>query len=195
MRNRLKEIREIRKLSQDELAERMNTTRQQISRLERGDRRLSDVWIERATRALETSAGELFGERAPQGAIPVVGRVGAGAEVFAIDDHQQGGGFDEIPPPPFDDGAFVAVEVVGDSMWPAYRPGDRILYQRDGADDWRRHVGRECVVRTKDGRSFVKILKRVTATTATLSSHNAPDIEHARVEWVAPVQWVLRAGT
>jgi hypothetical protein len=48
-------------------------------------------------------------------------------------------------------------------------------------------------VKLTDGRTFVKVLKRATKTTATLGSHNAPDIENVRVEWAAPVLWVKRS--
>jgi phage repressor protein C with HTH and peptisase S24 domain len=85
----------------------------------------------------------------------------------------------------------LAAIVVGDSMLPAYRPGDVIIYRRDDGE-WQRYVGQEVVVQLHDGRCLVKMLKRATKTTANLGSHNAPDIEAVRVDWAAPVLWVKR---
>ena len=44
--------------AEDETALRMGTTRNQYVKLERGERRLSDVWIDRAAKAFEVDAGE-----------------------------------------------------------------------------------------------------------------------------------------
>lgn len=155
---------------------------------------MGDDTYEELAAAAGVSAAVLRGEVALARSIPVVGRVGAGAEVFAIDDHEKGGGEDDIEVPPgFDDMPAVAVRVEGESMYPAYKPGDLLVFQRDGMDDWHRYLGQDVVVKLTDGRTFVKVLKRATKTTATLGSHNAPDIENVRVEWAAPILWVKRA--
>ena len=51
-----------RKISQKELAEKVNTTPQQISLLENGDRKLAPEWIDRLSKALGCTKGELLGE-------------------------------------------------------------------------------------------------------------------------------------
>ena len=61
MENRLRATRAIRHLTQRQLADRAGTTLQQISRLERGDRRLTLDWVRRLARALECSEMELIG--------------------------------------------------------------------------------------------------------------------------------------
>ncbi len=58
--NRIKELRKQRSWSQQQLAELMNTTNQQVGNLERGDRRLSDPWIKKLAKAFECTPGELF---------------------------------------------------------------------------------------------------------------------------------------
>lgn len=155
---------------------------------------MGDDTYEELAAAAGVPAAVLRGELPLTRTIPVVGRVGAGAEIFPIDDHEKGAGEDDVEMPPgFDGRPAVAVRVEGDSMYPAYKEGDMLVYQRDGMDDWHRYLGQDVVVKLTDGRTFVKVLKRATKTTATLGSHNAPDIENARVEWAAPVLWVRRS--
>ncbi|TDR90328.1 XRE family transcriptional regulator [Enterovirga rhinocerotis] len=63
MANNLKRLRNWRGLSQEALAERMGTSRNQITKLEAGTRRLSDVWIDRAAPALDVDPGMLVSEK------------------------------------------------------------------------------------------------------------------------------------
>lgn len=62
----LYKIRKEKGLSQPELAERIGTTTQQISKLENGDRKLAPEWIDRLSKALQCSKAELLGEEAPE---------------------------------------------------------------------------------------------------------------------------------
>lgn len=67
--------------------------------------------------------------------IPIVGYVGAGAEVFSIDDHAKGGGLDEIKSPWSELGPdAVAVRVRGNSMAPALHDKDIIIYDEKHTD-------------------------------------------------------------
>ena len=52
MRNQIKRLREARALTQEELASRVGTSFQQISRLESGQRKLSQEWMDRISAAL-----------------------------------------------------------------------------------------------------------------------------------------------
>lgn len=127
--------------------------------------------------------------------LPVVGYVGAGAEVFAIDDAYKGGGIDEIDAPPNASANAVAVRVRGESMLPVYRDGDSIIYdeQRSGADI-SQYIGMECVVRLADGRTFIKTVARGSDEEVwTLWSYNAPPMIDMIVEWAARVRWIERS--
>ncbi|SDX97937.1 LexA family transcriptional regulator [Roseicitreum antarcticum] len=119
--------------------------------------------------------------------VSLVGYVGAGAEVFAIDD---GGALDELEPPPGIGPDAVAVGVRGDSMFPRYMDGDILIYDRhifiDQAD------GQECVVGLMDGRKFVKIVRAEPDGTVTLESWNAPPMRRMEFEFLAPILWVKR---
>lgn len=59
---RIKELRERRGLTQEQLAELIGTTKQQLGRLEKGTRPLSNEWIEKIAGTLEVRPGELFND-------------------------------------------------------------------------------------------------------------------------------------
>ncbi len=123
--------------------------------------------------------------------IPVVGYVGAGEAIFALDDHSQGAGMDETEPPPDEDGGF-AVRVRGNSMAPRFKEGELIGYSRERGLNPDRCYGTECVVQTADGRKLVKLLERGSRPGVfTLVSINASvPIEHdVELDWIAPVIW------
>lgn len=138
--------------------------------------------------ALGVTPQELF---ATDVQVPIVGYVGAGAEIFSIDDHAKGAAMDYISAP--DQGAApstVALIVRGDSMLPVYKAGDVIGYdeQLSGAD-LVQLVGKRCVVRLIDGRTYVKKLQ-ITGGRYWLVSHNAEPIVDPSIEWAAKVLWV-----
>ena len=94
--------------------------------------------------------------------------------------------------PPGADLEVVAVRVKGDSMYPAYRDND-ILYYSAHAPDEAGFLNKECVVALLDGRKFVKVVERGSASgTYNLASHNAPTILDQQIECAAPVEWVKR---
>ncbi len=124
--------------------------------------------------------------------IPVVGYVGAGETIFAMDDHSPGAGMDETEPPPDEGEGGFAVKVRGSSMAPRFKDGELIGYSREKGLNPERCYGTECVVQTVDGRKLVKLLERGSrAGVFTLVSINAAvPIEHdVELEWIAPVVW------
>ena len=142
MKNRIKELRVERSWSQEHLANLIGTTNQQIGNLERGDRRLSDVWMEKLCRAFEIDPGDLFispsgigfeeGETdyKPQNSIWGVGDVNAGAFREALEWPES----DWIPVPYIsDDDRWPNAErrallVRGDSMNERYDPETWIVF-------------------------------------------------------------------
>lgn len=115
--------------------------------------------------------------------VNVLGYVGAGAEVIPVDDHQMGAGLETVDVDfPVKPGT-VAVIVRGDSMLPIFENGDLIGYMEDSADPMTL-IGKMCVVKLADGRTFVKRLKRGSEDGLfTLVSANASDIEDVQIEW------------
>lgn len=60
MENRIKPIRESRRLSQTQLGEMVGTGRSTIAKLEAGERKLTQEWMERLSRALSCSMTDLL---------------------------------------------------------------------------------------------------------------------------------------
>jgi len=152
MENRLKKIRQSRKLSQEKLAQMIGTTNQQIGKLERGDRRLSDRWIYPLAEALGVAPSDLL-ENPEPAKVTLVGTVAAGKWQSA----------DDVPPPvnmtgvPLSKHLNLSIprygyRVVGESMNELYpdgsiviaidniqanhdpQPGDRVIVRRRRLD-------------------------------------------------------------
>lgn len=60
MANRIKELREARGLTLEQVAEGADTTFQQVQRLEKGERRLTDKWMARLAKPLGCAPAELL---------------------------------------------------------------------------------------------------------------------------------------
>jgi transcriptional regulator with XRE-family HTH domain len=58
--NRIQLLRKMRGLTIEQLAEKASCSPQQISKLERGERRLSDVWLKRLALALNIAPWEII---------------------------------------------------------------------------------------------------------------------------------------
>lgn len=79
MGNRIKELREGRKWSKEELARRAGTSGQQIGKLERSQRTLRPTWMERLGKAFGVRADELLELDYPVRRVKISGVVQAGA--------------------------------------------------------------------------------------------------------------------
>jgi phage repressor protein C with HTH and peptisase S24 domain len=126
--------------------------------------------------------------------VPITGYVGAGAVVEPDFEQVPEDGLDHIDLPfPVDEG-IVAFKVRGESMRPSYRDGDAILVWREQRMATEAYIGEEVVVRTQDGRRF---LKEVHGTgrrgVYNLYSHNDRIIENVRLEWVGEIYLIVRA--
>jgi len=120
--------------------------------------------------------------------VRVSGRVGAGAQVHPVEDSV----IDHIEVP-FDLGADAeAVEVMGDSMWPAIQDGEVLIYERVRHDPTPL-VGRKVVAKLSDGRMFVKLLGGKNKDGLwTLLSFNGPPMEDVDLEWAAEIRIIMR---
>lgn len=124
--------------------------------------------------------------------VPVVGYVGAGAEIIPVDDHAPGAGLEYVDAC-VGSGSAVAVRVRGESMVPALYPGDVVIYEQQARGDLAHLAGRECVVKLADGRAFIKVLRRTAAGAWYLHSTNAEPLVDVTIEWAAPVKAIIRA--
>lgn len=127
--------------------------------------------------------------------IAVPGKVGAGAQVYPIDDHAKGEGlYSVLCPPQLSPHGIVGVEVEGDSMAPIYEPGDVLFYSRDTMGVPTEALGRICVCEDNQGRSWVKQVKlgQEEGHFSLLSINPSGTNTHgATLRWAAPVRFHL----
>ena len=187
MANNLKKLRERAGLSQPALAELMGTTKNQLIKLEKGDRRLTLDWIGRAADALGISAADIVAG-APN-VVPLVGYVGAGAEAhfYATADDPN----ETVPAPDNWTPEMVAVEIRGESLGELFDHW-LVFYDRVKTPVTADLIGRLCVVGLPDGRVLVKKIKasRATGVYHLLSNTEAPILD-VEIDWAAKVKTMV----
>lgn len=193
---RIRWARKRKGLTQDDVAAHFSLTRNAVSIWESDKSVPAKDRIAQLAKLFSVNVEWLWSGRGSphQAEIKIVGYVGAGGAITPIDDHAKGAGLDEVVVPFSEFHNLVAVIVRGDSMYPAYHDGDRLLYTLEAGTEPGQWLNRECVVKLTNGIMYVKIVKRGHNGLWTLKSHNAPDIEDADLEWAAPVRWVQRAN-
>jgi phage repressor protein C with HTH and peptisase S24 domain len=149
----------------------------------------------RLTKLLGTTVAEFTNEPvAPAFTVPLMGFVGAGAEVEPDFEQVPADGLDQIAVPFPLPAEMIALEVRGDSMLPQYRDGTIIIAYREQRRAVESFYGEEACVRTSDGRRFIKTIMRGEGNTVNLISWNASPIEGARLEWIGEIFSVFPAS-
>jgi len=126
MDNRIKELREANNLSQDDLGEKAGTTGQQIGRLEKGKRKLTQEWMSRLAPHLKVTPDELLPLSYRQRRIKISGVVQAGPFVAPGDEPEfnPDEGYITVPlPEQYRDYPLYALRVNGPSMNRLYADG------------------------------------------------------------------------
>jgi phage repressor protein C with HTH and peptisase S24 domain len=124
--------------------------------------------------------------------VPLLGFAQAG-DLGNFDDagFPVGEGWDQLEMPGATDAAY-ALEIMGDSMLPVYREGDRILVERLQGEEPRR--GDRVVVKTVEGEVMAKELARITVGRIELKSlnpeHPGRVMQRKDVAWIARILWV-----
>ncbi len=183
MGNRLKELRNSLGWTLERAATEMSVSRSQYIKLERGERRLTADYIERAAKAFGATAGEILSEASE---VPLVGYVGAGAQAhfYANGD----GDYEMVPAPEGATADTVAAEIRGDSLGPLF---DRwlVYYDEVRSPVTPDLIGRLCVVGLPDERVLVKKITRArTPGLFHLLSNTEEPILDAEVMWAARVK-------
>jgi phage repressor protein C with HTH and peptisase S24 domain len=142
---------------------------------------------------LATGIGPRLALESAQPTVPVVGYVGAGAEVFFVDDLAKGQRIDDAPPFPGQDGHVNAVRVRGDSMLPQLENGWTLYYSVDqSAGVMEDAINRLSVVQVHEGPVLVKKLERGRKKNLwRLVSHNASPRDDVRLDWAARVRAIV----
>lgn len=126
--------------------------------------------------------------------VPVMGYIGAGAEIMPEFEQVPPEGLDTVELPFNVPEGIIAFRVRGESMLPAYREGDAVLVHKDQRLATENYVGEEAAVRTSDGRRFLKEIQYGQRRGFfNLYSYNAKLIENAHLEWVGEMYLVVKA--
>lgn len=182
-------------LNQQDAANSLKLSQGHLSKLERGESDTTVDVLMRMARLYSVSLSRLVAE--DRGEVRLVGAVGAGDTIWPYDKDAT---FETIESPPgFSDGEAVVVR--GDSMEPAYRDGDVLLYNRRvsvGEDA----IGHDCVLQLAaaagqvHGNMLLKTVRPGSRTTRFhLLSYNPRHalIADALVEWASPIRWIKRS--
>ena len=189
MGNRLKFYRENQRMTHEQAGEAMGVSRSQFIKLERNERRLTLDYIERAAAAFGVSPADIISDPPGPIEVPLMGFVGAGAEIEPEFEQVPPEGLDQIRIPFQLPDEMIAFQIRGDSMLPVYRDGMVLIVYREQRRPPEWFFGREAVVRTDDGRRFVKTVMRGNPT--TLYSTNAPPIENITPVWLGEIFAIL----
>ncbi len=189
MANNLRALRDGRGWSQEEAASALGTTRNQYVKLERGTRRLSEKWIERAANAYGVDAGDIV-TSARRGLVPISGFVSAGSEMTLFSSGQ--GHHGEVDAPEGSTENTIAVEIRGESLGPFFN-GWLVFFDDVRSPVTDDIVGKLCVVGLKDGRVLVKrlIRSRSAAELFHLYGQFGDPILDVAVAWAAQVKSVM----
>lgn len=177
---------EARGWAQDELADELDTTQATVSRWLKG-REPKGLAMERI-RHLALESGVIEREPITSNQAPLMGRVGAGAMIEVEFEQAPPEGYDTVELPFSFPDPILAFEIIGDSMFPAYEPGEIIICLRDQVRATDRYLGERVVVRLSTGERYLKRLARgFSKGTYNLESWNARTIENVRIEWVGEI--------
>lgn len=142
--------------------------------------RVSEAWL---------LTGEGRGPGNPR-ELPMMGYIGAGAEIEPEYEQVPPEGLEQIEIPFDVSDDMICFKVRGDSMMPVYRDGFVVVAYKEQKRPLESFYGEDAIVRTADGRRFIKTVERGVSG-VNLRSFNAPLIEGVRLEWIGEIFAVL----
>lgn len=213
MGNNLRFLREARGWTHEEAAAAFGMSRSGYTKLERGERRLTSVYIAKGAQVYGVPEAAILDETfdenlvEPEGdfvastpsngvtkslftVVPIAGYVGAGASVYPVEGDTSGHGGYIKAPRGF--GAMEALIVRGDSMAPAYENGDVIYFSGQPAELPIRDSGKAYVLKLVDGRMLLKLVTPSGNGRYLLTSWNAPPIQDAEIESAFKVRYIRK---
>lgn len=133
LKNRLKILRESKKLTQQELADKLNLSRVRYNNYETGKRNPDYEVLQLIADFYDVSIDYLLGktESTPKKGIkiPVLGKVAAGIPIEAIENYDSDE-WEEIPVSLAKCGEYFALKIKGESMEPKFSNGDVVIVKK-----------------------------------------------------------------
>jgi transcriptional regulator with XRE-family HTH domain len=212
--NRIKELRKMRRMTLEDLAEKVELSTGYVQRLENGDRNLSTKHFSKFAKALGVGSQDLvladpadghidssdvdlhhdhLGSEAlaagldgpEKRTIKIKGYVGAGAEAHFYKYADED--FEIVEPPAGASDQTIAVQIKGRS-WGPRMDGWLVFYDDVRSPITEDMYNQPCVVGLADDRILLKTIKRERDGSFTLQSNSdEPDIENVEIEWAAKV--------
>lgn len=129
-----------------------------------------------------------FGEDQLQtSTVPLMGFVGAGAEVEPDFEQVPEDGLDQVEVPFPLPAEMIALQVRGDSMLPMFDDGMVIIVYREQRRATESFFGERAVVRTAEGRRYIKTIIKGEGATVSLLSWNAQPIQNVHAVWIGEI--------
>lgn len=188
--NKIKQFREQKNITQDELAEELNTTRQAISRYENGDRGVNQSLLFQMAKYFNKSIDDFFPPISFDNAtymkpiieddnmvqIPVLGTIKAGIPIEAQQDILE---YIEIPKTWLKGGKqFYGLKISGDSMFPKYQEDDIVVFEDSRSYDIHSAMNKDCAVMINGyDATFKKVLLSEEGITLVPYNTGAYDIK------------------
>lgn len=151
--NKIRELREKYNLTQEELAEYLNTTSQTVSRYEIGDRKTNQDILYKLAEYFKVSINDFFPPLSFDNGklmeissdtvqIPVLGTIKAGIAIEAQQDILE---YIDIPKNWLKGGkSFYGLKISGDSMYPKYNENDIVIFEH--TEDYTIANNKDCAV-------------------------------------------------
>ena len=183
--NRLREIRKARGLTLQAVGARAGISHVQLSRLEKGDRRLKDTQISALARALEVSPQDLL-ETEVVAISGTVGITGQQNSAIVVRNHTEESA---AVPRGLKAGDVECIKIVGSHFSPILGDGWLAFYLRPAEGEISPDaVGRLCVCHSQYGETLLaQILRAPEPGLYNLVGINSPIVENVDLAWAAPV--------
>ena len=188
--NKIKQFREQKNITQDELAEELGTTRQAVSRYENGDRGVNQFLLFQLAKYFNKSIDDFFPpvhfdngtymkpiiEDDNMVQIPVLGTIKAGIPIEAQQEILE---YIEIPKTWIRGGKqFYGLKINGDSMFPKYQENDIVVFEDSHSYDMESARNKDCAVMVNgDDATFKKVLLSDEGITLVPYNTGAYDIK------------------
>ncbi len=179
-------------MSQVDLAEKLGVHVTTMNRMERSSSPPSGGRLEQIARILQSTPAELVGGAGPH-SVPIMGYVGAGAEIMPEFEQVPPEGLDTVDVPFAVPEGIIGFAVRGDSMLPRFNEGDVVLVFAEQRRATHTFYGEEAAVRTTDGRRFLKQIMR-DGNAFALWSWNARPITGVLLEWIGEIFTIIPAS-